>query len=101
MQLISVSGKLTKVVLDELCHLSAAQVTLPAPFVQIRLQFSAPLAVVFNLETVLPLGAKRFRKTVGETKRYELSEPRLVAMRQLTALVPTAKTLVNVFQFRR
>src|SRR5690606_33280182 len=47
------------------------------------------------------LRAQGFRKTVGETKRNELCQARLVAMRQITALMPAAKTSLRIFQFRR
>ncbi len=95
-QLITGSRKSTKVILDQLRQISAAQLTLTSPFVQVCLQFSLPLMVVFNLEKVHPLGAKRFRKAIRETKRYELSEPRLVAVRQITTLMPTSKTLLGI-----
>ena len=50
---------------------------------------------------MLPLGAQRFGKTIGEMKGDELPQARLVAMRQITALVPAAKTLLEVFNLRR
>ena len=99
-QLITVAGKLTEVVLDEFRYLSTAQVTLAAPFVQVSLQFRPPLSVIFNLGKMLPLGTKRFRKTIGEMEGHELRQSRFVSMGQITAFVPTAKTLLGVFWIR-
>ena len=71
-QFITRAGKLTKVVLNDLRYISAAQVTLAATFVQVSLQFRPSFVVVLNFVKMLPLGSKRFRKTIGEAKRNKL-----------------------------
>ena len=48
--------------------------------------------------------AQRGRKRIGEVKRDELDQPRLISMREIPALMPTAETepgfLVNVNALR-
>ncbi|GEM_PF-4383449 len=75
--------------------------TFASAFIQIRFNFRSPLAVVFDPGKMLPFGTKGGRKTVGETKRDKLYEPRFITMRQITPLVPTAKSLLEVFNLRR
>jgi len=74
--------------------------TLAASLIQVCLQFRPPFPVIFNLGKMFPLGAQRFGKTIGETKRDKLRQSRFVAMRQITAFIPTTKTLLGVFWFR-
>ncbi len=70
--------------------------TLTPAFIEIRFELFALLTVVLNLGEMLPLGTKRFRKAVGEMKGDELRQPRFVAMRKITALMPAAKALFGV-----
>ena len=83
--------------LNDLRHICSAQMTFTAPSIEIRLQFLPPLPVVLDLPEMLPLTAKRFRKRIGQSKRNELRQLRFVAMRQITALVPAAKSLLEIF----
>ena len=69
---------------------------LTSPFVEIRFDQFPLLSVVLNLGEMFPFGAKRLGKTVGEMKGNELRQSRLVAMRQITALMPSAKTLLGI-----
>ena len=75
--------------------------TFTAPSVEIRLQFCATLLVVLNLEKMFPLGTECFGKRIGQSERDELREPRFIAMREVTALIPAAKTLLGVLRFWR
>jgi hypothetical protein len=75
------------------------EVAFAACLVEVPLQFGPALAVVFNSREMLPLRAKRVGKTVGETKGDKLGKPRFVAMRQVTALMPTEKTLPGILGF--
>ena len=54
-------------------------------------------AAVLNIGEMLPLGTKRFRKTVDEMKGNKLRQSRFVAMRKITALVPATKALFGIF----
>ncbi len=66
-------------------------------FVEIRLNQFPLFAVVLIFGEMLPLGAKRFGKAVGKMKGDELRQPRFVAVRQITTLMPTTKTLLGIF----
>ena len=68
------------------------QMTFAPSFVQIRFKLFPLLSVVLNLGEMLPLGAHRFGKAVGEMKGDELRQARFIAVRQITALMPAAKT---------
>ena len=70
------------------------------PSVEIRSNQLPFLEVALNLGEMLPLRTSRFRKTVGEMKGDELCQTRLVAVWQISALVPSAKTLRRVFNLR-
>jgi len=70
---------------------------LAASFVEIRFQFPAALRVVLDLPKVGPLRTKRFRKGISQTERDELRQTRFIAMREITSLVPAAKTLPDIF----
>ncbi len=72
----------------------------PAP-VEIRFQFGATPLVVFDFPELFPFGAKRFGKRIGQAKRDELCQPRFITVREITALMPAAKTLLEVFHLRR
>jgi hypothetical protein len=75
--------------------------TFATPAVQIRLQFAATLLVILDLPKVLPLGTKRFGKRIGEANRDKLRQTRFIAMRQVAALIPTAKALLEDSHLRR
>src|SRR5580704_18849782 len=100
-QFVTANCELTKVILNDLRYGNPAQATLPATFVQIRLHFCAPLAIIFNLRKMIPLRTKRLGKTVSQMKRDELREPRLIAMRQITSLIPATKSPLGILRFRR
>ena len=76
------------------------QMTLTPAFVEIRFELFALLAAVLNLGKMLPLRTERFWKAIGEMKGDELRQSRFVAMRQITALVPTAKALLGILDLR-
>ncbi len=85
-------------ILDKFCDFRLAQMTLAAAFVEIQFQLRPALLVVLNLPEMFPFGTKRFWKTVSEAKRDKLREAWLIAMRQITALIPTAKALSGDFR---
>lgn len=88
-------------VFDDLGNLRPTQMTLTPTTVEISLQLRATLLVVLNLPKMLLLGTKRFWKRIGEAKRDELCQARFIAMRQITALMPAAKTSLEVFHLWR
>src|SRR6266700_2681857 len=45
---------------------------------------------------MLPLGSERFWERIGQMKRDELRQARLIAMGEITALMPPAKALLGV-----
>jgi len=74
--------------------------TLSHPAIQIFLQLRSPLTHVFDLQKMLPLATTRGRHGITEPNRDELHETRIIAMRQVTALVPAeeAKRLLLLGQ---
>ena len=68
-----------------------------APLVQIGLQFNPPTAIVLDFQQRPPFGTHWFRERIREAKGDELNQARLVAVRQITALVPALKTAFNIF----
>ena len=86
---------------DELGNLRPAQITFAPASVEIRFQLRATLLVILNFPKMLPFRAKRFRKRISQSKRDELRQSRFIAMRQVTAFMPTAKTALEVFDLRR
>ena len=71
-----------------------------ASTVEIRFEFDAALPVFLDAPDVLPLGAQRFRKCVGQPESDELCQSRFIAMWQVTALMPTAKPAQGVLALR-
>ncbi len=71
--------------------------TFASTFVEIRFDQFALLTVVLNFGEMFPLGAEGSWKTVCEMKGDELRQPRLIAMWQIAALMPAAKTLLGGF----
>ena len=55
--------------------------SMSASAVEIRLQFRAPLLVIFNVPQVLPFGSKGFGKRIYETKGNKLRELWFITMR--------------------
>ena len=70
--------------------------TLTPTSVQIRFDQFPLLTIVLNLGEMLPLGTQRFGKAVCEMKSDELRQARFIAMRQIAALMPAAKTLLGI-----
>jgi hypothetical protein len=88
-------------VLDQLRNVGTPQVTFATSFVQISLQFKHPLAILLNPQQRLPLAPQFFRKCIRKSERHELDQPRFVAMRQITVLVPATKPTLHVFRGER
>ena len=93
------SGKLTEIILHQLCDAWAAQVTFAMALIEIRLEQLPSLKIFLNLREMLPLGAQRLREAVSEMKGHKLSEPRFIAMWQVTAFVPAAEALPGIGDF--
>src|SRR5581483_1647389 len=77
-------------------NISTLQMTLASPFVQVRLQFDAPLSVIFDFQQPLPFGTQLRRKGVRQPERDKLDETRLISMWQITILMPPEKPAVNL-----
>ena len=85
-------------ILDQPRDFRPSQMTLAATFVEIGFQLRPALLVILKLQEMFPFGAKCFGKRIGQTERDELRESWFIAMRQVAAFIPTAKTLLEVFQ---
>lgn len=70
--------------------------TLTPASVQIRFNHLPLLPVVLNFRKMLPLGTEGHRETISEVKGDKLRQPRFVAMWQITAFVPAAKTVLGI-----
>ena len=68
------------------------QMAIANPMIQILLQFRTFLAVVFNLQQMLPFVASRGGHGINKPERNELNESRKITVRQVTAFVPAKKT---------
>ena len=77
---------------DEPGDVRPTQITFTASAIQVRLQFKTSLPIVFNPQQCLPFAAHFARESVVEAERNKLHESRLVAMRQITILVPTEES---------
>ncbi len=100
-QVIALAVKEPHRVFDKAGYLRFAKMTLAASSVEIRFQFRPPLLVVLNLQEMFPLAAKRYGKRIGQSERDKLRQPRFIAMRQITALIPAAKPLLGFLRFGR
>jgi hypothetical protein len=61
------------------------------------LQSLATLVVVLDFEQRLPFGTQRRRKGIGNVEGDHLRESRFIAMRQVTAFVPTFEACFGLF----
>ena len=89
---------LAKIVLNQLSNIVTLQIALASPLVQVCLQFGSPFSVILDLCEMLPLGSESCWKAVIQPEGDELHESRFVPMRQITTLVPAAKTALGVLQ---
>lgn len=94
-------GILPEIIFDQFGDFGAAQMTFALAFVEIRFELFPPLEVIFNLGKMLPLRTKRFGKAVREMESDELRQSRFIAMRQITPLMPAAKTSLGIFNLSR
>ena len=92
-QLVSDAVKQPQGVRDQRGNLRLPEMRFAATLIEVGFKFCPALPVVFDLPEMFPFGTERFRKAVGEAECHELREPWLIAMRQITALVPTAEAL--------
>jgi len=68
--------------------------------IQPRFEFPALRGIVRLAQNRFPLGAARHGKGVVELKRNELRDARRVKVKQVSALMPAAKALLQFFNGR-
>ena len=73
--------------------LNITQPTFTDALVKIGFQFRSPFASIFNFKQMFPLAPTREWKRIGEAERDKLNQIRLVAVRQITALMPAKKAI--------
>ncbi len=81
--------------------LRAPQMARAPAAIQISFEFQPALTVAFDRQKPLPLRTQSGRKGIRQVKSNELRQPRLVTMRQVTALVPATKPEPGWFQGQR
>jgi len=75
--------------------------TRPSPSIEIRLQLDAPFAVILDLEQPFPLRTQLRRERIHQTECDKLDKARLVAVGQITALVPAQRPTLNLVLGKR
>ena len=83
--------------LHDLSDLGASQGAFTAALVQVILKLEAAGAVVFEFEQRGPFGTQAGRERIGQAEGDELNKARLVAVREIPALVPAAEAKSRVF----
>jgi len=68
-------------------------------FIEIGFQFRPTLLIILNFQKMFPLGRSDSGNESANAERDELREARFIAMRKITAFIPTAKTLLSVLWF--
>src|ERR1044072_7164876 len=72
--------------------------TCAAAFVEIRFQFNPSFPIVFDFQQRFPFRTQVPRERVQEPKRDKLNEIWLIAMWQITVLVPAEEHAINLFR---
>jgi hypothetical protein len=87
-QLVALVVKVKHGILRNPGDVRVTQMTFANPTIQILLQLCALLAVVLDLQQMLPFTATGFGHGVSHAESDELNQTGKVTMRQITALVP-------------
>lgn len=95
-QFIILSIPETERIFNDLCDFRSLEMASSPPLVQVSLQLNSPLTVVFDFQQRFPFGTQLFRERIGESKGDELNQPRFVAVRKITLLVPAQKSMLNI-----
>lgn len=74
--------------------------TLAAATIKIGFEFRAPLAVMFDAPEMFPLRTQRLGESIRQSKRDELRQAWFIAMRQITAFMPSTKSALGVIELR-
>jgi len=90
-QFVTLTVKEAESVFGQRRDVRSAQMTFAPALVEIGFELLASFAVVLDFPECGPLGAEGGREGIGQAKSDELGQTRLVAMWQVTALVPAAK----------
>ncbi len=95
-KLITLVGKSSEILLHQAGDFWASQMTVAPPAIKICFDLFSLLSIVFYLKELPPFGAESGRETVRKAEGDELCQARLVAMWQVTALMPAMKSRLRL-----
>ena len=91
----------TESVFHQRSDVRPTQMAAASTSIQIVLNLQPAFVVVLNLKYGFPFGTQCRWKGIGQMKSHKLYEAGLVAVRQVTAFIPTAKTAFRIFTAQR